>query len=169
MKRKSKLSEFRARSNEETKNSFKENTEMKRLILACLLAIVLISPAMAADYFNTTRTMVTDRLEQISIKIVDDGDHAIDAYVIPGGIAGHLMDMITDPGSPSPTALYDITVTQDGRDLLGGYGADRSATVTESIRDGGFSLAEANGPATLNITNNSVNSAQFGIRFFVAK
>ena len=72
--------------------------------------------------------------------------------------------METHPGPTAPTALYDITITDDGGfDMLGGAGADRSATVTERVvpvvANGIVGTTQVSGVVTLNITNNSVNSA----------
>ena len=85
-----------------------------------------------------------------------------------------LESMETDPGPVSPTGLYDVTVTDaGGYDLLGGAGVNRSATVTERavpvITTGIVGTVAVNGNTTINITGNSVNSAQTTITLFFSK
>ncbi len=82
--------------------------------------------------------------------------------------------METNPGTTAPTALYDVTLTDDGGyDLLGGAGANRSATVTERVipvlGTGTYGTASVNGDTTVNITNNSVNSAGIVIDLWFSK
>ncbi len=50
-------------------------------------------------------------------------------------IDGEIVRMDTNPGSAAPTANYDITLIDDitGLDILGGAGANRHTTTTESI------------------------------------
>ncbi len=76
----------------------------------------------------------------------------------------------SNPGTTAPTAAWDYTfVAEDGEDVLGGEGADRSATTTERIRaktDTSFGEAYIDGTGTLTITNNSVNSATIVIKIY---
>ncbi len=72
--------------------------------------------------------------------------------------------METNPGTTSPTANWDVTLVDDaGFDLLGGAGANRSATATERalpvVGTGVVGTAPTNGDTTVTITGNSVNSA----------
>ena len=49
-------------------------------------------------------------------------------------LVGALLTLKTKPGTPAPTDLYDITVEDNNAiDILGGKGADRSATVGQSV------------------------------------
>ena len=79
----------------------------------------------------------------------------------------------SNPGATAPTALWDYTfVAEDGEDVLGGEGADRSATTTERIRaktDTSFGEAYIDGTGTLTITNNSVNSATVVIKVYIRR
>lgn len=79
----------------------------------------------------------------------------------------------SNPGTTAPTALWDYTfVAEDGEDVLGGEGADRSATTTERIRaktDTSFGEAYVDGTGTLTITNNSVNSAAIVIKVYIRR
>jgi hypothetical protein len=79
----------------------------------------------------------------------------------------------TNPGATAPTANYDITVTDgDGEDIFGGNLGNRSATATESAvcKIGSSSAVRAiHSALTLNITNNSVNSATGTVKLYLQK
>jgi hypothetical protein len=70
----------------------------------------------------------------------------------------------TIPGSPAPTADYDIVVEDAyGVDVVGGAWVDRSATTPEqtapSILSGIYGGRVCAGPWTFKVSGNSVNSA----------
>lgn len=93
---------------------------------------------------------------------------------IQGKIFGHfLYAMETNPGTTSPTDNYDITLEDaDGLDILGGAGADRDASATEKVMpkiNGIEAPVPIDGPLTLKITNNSVNSAVISIKFYFVR
>ncbi|NVM21301.1 MAG: hypothetical protein HWN68_05930 [Desulfobacterales bacterium] len=72
--------------------------------------------------------------------------------------SGKILGLATDPGSPAPTALYDITVTdEDGMDVLMGGGVDRSATVTEYVLSSSLG-AVANDKLTINVSAAGTNT-----------
>ena len=90
----------------------------------------------------------------------------------------YLYEMETDPGSTAPTADYDIVITASATgysyDVLGGRGADRSATVTQSVLPAnttGSRFAPVNGSDTwtLGISGNSQNGATGIIRLIFVK
>lgn len=84
--------------------------------------------------------------------IAGDAPFHIDAY---------LVRIITNPGSTAPTASYDITLTdEDGIDVAGGLLANRSATLSEHVRD----TCLVRGILTFTLTNNSVASATGTVR-----
>ena len=52
-------------------------------------------------------------------------------------LSGELMKVVFDPGSAAPTANYDITLNDaNGFDVLAGFGANLSATVTTQLKPG---------------------------------
>ena len=52
-------------------------------------------------------------------------------------ISGQILRVVIDPGSPAPTNLYDMTLTDsDSVDVLAGRGADLSDTATTNICPG---------------------------------
>lgn len=80
-----------------------------------------------------------------------------ESAVIPAGY-GWLLSVDSDPdGSTVPTALWDFVVTDAGsRDLLGGAGANRSATDKDSVtplRQGVAGPVEFSGDLTLTTSN----------------
>lgn len=85
-------------------------------------------------------------------------------------IDGYVYMVVTDPGTPSPTASYDITITDaSGVDIMGGELADRSATASEQVVpkiDGLYGARRVNGTITLNVTNNSVTAASIVVKVF---
>jgi hypothetical protein len=101
----------------------------------------------------------------------DAADGSFPDTVIPK-IEGRLLALVTNPGATAPTALYDITLADvDGADRLQGVGANRSATATEQapIVYTGTSVhppVDADETLTLNIDNNTVNSATIDITIF---
>lgn len=90
--------------------------------------------------------------------IADAADGSFPATAVPA-FEGRLIAIETNPGSPAPTDNYDITlVDSEGFDRLGGAGANRDTSTTESAAiTGGYA---ARGEALLlTIVNNAVNSA----------
>ena len=49
-------------------------------------------------------------------------------------VSGEVLRITTDPGSPAPSANYDVVINdQDGIDVAMGFLADRHTTTTESV------------------------------------
>ena len=87
----------------------------------------------------------------------DDTSGLIPALVLPR-FDGRILSITTNPGV-APTALYDITLDNaDGFDILGGAGANLSATATErnAVTDGYVSRQEA---TTLNFAGTTAVDA----------
>lgn len=64
----------------------------------------------------------------------DDADGSVPAAITASDVYGFVELVITNPGAVAPTANYDIVITdEEGCDVLGGEGADRSATVSEQV------------------------------------
>ena len=67
-------------------------------------------------------------------------------------IDGELKRMTTDPGSTAPTSNYDVTLVDDAAyDILGGAGANRHASTTETVVPAVSGLHY--GAATLTVSN----------------
>ena len=95
--------------------------------------------------------------------VADDTDGSVPAGQSPSDIFGFVVRVVTNPGATAPTADYDITIAdEDGCDILGGEGSDRSASDSEQIipaLGNSFGPCYVNSKLTLNLSNNSVNSA----------
>ena len=91
--------------------------------------------------------------------IADTGDGSVPAIALPA-IEGRLLSITTDPGTPAPSADWDITLVDTGGfDILGGAGADRhtSNALRAAITSGYLSRDES---YALTITGNSENGAK---------
>jgi len=67
--------------------------------------------------------------------------------------SGKLIWCVIDPGATTPTAAWDLTVTDvDSIDLLAGGGADCSETATEYIAEASLGAIDG-GVITFNVTN----------------
>jgi len=102
----------------------------------------------------------------------DAADGSFPATALTTKIGGRVVALETNPGSPAPTANYDIVLTDaEGYDVLQGLAANRSATVTEKppIVYSGTSLhpvVAGEDTLTWTITGNAVNSAVIVGRVF---
>jgi hypothetical protein len=80
----------------------------------------------------------------------------------------------TDPGATAPTAAYDIVLNNArSLDILGGAGANKSATLTERVFPNvstglGFPTV-AGETLTLGISGNSTNSGNGVIKLWFTK
>jgi len=93
-----------------------------------------------------------------------------------GTLTGYFLYMVrSDPGTTAPTANWDFTLTDAHGDILGGMGANHSATATESFipKIDATNLIYGAVPwrtsLTLAISGNSVNAATGVIEFFFVK
>ena len=99
---------------------------------------------------------------------------AIPATVTASDINAYVFMVESNPGSTAPTASWDYTFdSEDSGDILGGEGANRSATTTERISPKvgsaypGSSFVDGTG--TLTVTGNSVNSAGIVVKVYVRR
>ena len=95
--------------------------------------------------------------------IADSGTGAVAAKTSTVELHGYLVKFKVHPGTTAPTALFDITLKDsDGCDVLGGEGADRSATLIEQglpLVGAAYAPSRVDGFLTFAITGNSVNGA----------
>ena len=112
----------------------------------------------------------------LSLDITGDAaDGTVPATEILTKFGGLIMAMETNPGTPAPTANYDITlVDAEGLDSLQGLGANRHTSNSEKaiIVYSGTSLyvpVSVSDVLTLNITNNSVLSAKILIKLYIGQ
>lgn len=95
--------------------------------------------------------------------VADDTDGSVPSTASDSDIFGFVVRVVTNPGTTAPTADYDVTLTdEDGCDVLGAEGSDRSASDSEQIIPkigSSYGPCYVNSKLTLNLSNNSVNSA----------
>ena len=105
--------------------------------------------------------------------VADDGDGSVDSKVSLDPIHGFITRVVTNPGTPAPTADYDITLSdKDAVDVLGGAGADRAAASSEQIMPlvGAVSVpCRVDSPLTLAVSGNLVNSAEGEVVVYVER
>lgn len=143
---------------------------MKKFLIALALAALILLPitSFAADCANIGTTYITQRLANVRVTMTASAsDATFTSCTVP--MQGLLLDAIADGASPAPTDNWDFTLTQESRDVLGGYGANMDTTTETSLKDAGFTYQIVNGRYTLAISNNSVNSAVIYFNFYVMK
>jgi len=84
--------------------------------------------------------------------------------------------METNPGSTAPTDDYDIVInTAGGVDILGGAGANRDTSTTETAyptidsTSGQKGCVPINSALSLVLSGNSVNNATVAIKLFLTR
>lgn len=110
----------------------------------------------------TSKPVIGD-IKRFDFDWISDGSGDVE-LAINSKMNGFILALITDPsGSAVPTALYDITIEDDKAvDILGGVGADRSATAVESVAvplDSGLPRPISTDSFTFKIANAGVSKA----------
>lgn len=130
-------------------------------ILILMVMMLFISASFSAAYAAGTCTVSEASAGSPMVRAItysctgDASTGSIPATSSPA-IFGWVFKVVTIPGTPSPTNLYDITLTDsNGIDVLSGQLADRSSTSPEEVKIGNY----VSGTLTLNINNQSVASA----------
>lgn len=105
---------------------------MKRLLLALILCC---ASARAEMPFITRTTLVGSTIERVTIPWTSESDGTQTGELT---ISGVLLRVVTDPGTPAPTASYTAKLLDaNGLDLFSDLGnANRSATATEHFCPG---------------------------------
>lgn len=156
---------------------------MKRHVMVVVLALVLLWAPVAGAVSSCTQTLKCFGDGKLCVLTMAWTAHKDGSFTAVNVGATHLTTlapyllflMRTDPGGTAPTAAYDITLTDAHGDILGGMGANRSATVTESVVpkiDGTNNLwgtAPWRTSLQLAITGNSTNGATGVIEFWFVK
>ncbi len=92
------------------------------------------------------------------------------AGVTTDPIIGWIERVDTIPGAVHPTNAYDITLKNDqGIDVLGGKGADRSSAVAQMITPlvgSAYGEVFVNSKLTLNVSGNTAAGALGTVKFF---
>lgn len=141
-----------------------------------LLAVITLMVGLAYGAGTVTQSYVskTNSVSLLTYTWTADASAAtVPATASTVSIDGYVILVITNPGSTAPTDNYDITLTDaDGVDVMGGTLANRDAANTEQavpMIGAVYGGRWVSGIITLNITNNSVNSATGTVQVFVQR
>lgn len=140
----------------------------KMLILAAI--VVLLLPNMAIAAGSCTSSTVTKQFITITTFTCtgDSGGGTYPAKASDVSIRGWVYAVDTIPGTPNPTASWDATLKDaNGYDVMGGVILNRSASAAERVTPP--TTAWVDGPLTLAITGNSVNSAIIVVKVYTYK
>jgi len=109
-------------------------------------------------------------LHEIKLKWTAEADGSFIAVWTSWAVNGIVIGVKTNPGTPAPTNLYDITLIDlDGIDIMGGALANRSSANTEfaaPLAGSDFWMIPVPGPLQLNIVNNIVNGAEGVVKIY---
>ncbi len=148
---------------------------MKKVFMVIVLLFLFCSQAIAAGTVTEGKSTFLDgKMVLLKFHCVGDSSNgtfpATSSAIATGG---YITRVIVDPGSTAPTALYDITVTDEtGADVMVGLLTNLSASVTKEVEPYYSDLAIYGDKPfavglTLTISNNSVASAIVDVYIFV--
>lgn len=142
---------------------------MKRIFLALLIVLAFSSSAFAVGSVRQDLREYGCFREITMSWTADAAAGTVPATATTWPINGWILKVTTNPGTTAPTDNYDITLTdRDGFDVMNGLLVDRDTANTEAvyptITQGAVTYLAPNGvpvlgKVTMNLTNNSVNSA----------
>lgn len=152
---------------------------MKRLLISAILTVPLFGAGTCTVVGPTGigQTQVYTNSQPFLVTFTctaDASNGSFPSTAMPGVIAssqvqGYFITRVeVVPGSPNPTAGYKMTITDaNGVDELGGNAGNLSASVAQ-IFSTGAAVTPINGAEMLNITGNTVNSANVTVLVFLA-
>lgn len=149
---------------------------MKRFNLFLVIALaVLFSTGQAFAAGSVTTDSVDLPRQGITVCTYEwtaaaDGSVPATAKI---SMVGYVILAVTDPGTTAPTDDYDIELTDAyGCDVMGGELSNRDTANSEQAMPAvgsTYGPRWVSGPVTLEITNNSVNSATGKVIVYIAK
>jgi len=157
---------------------------LKKTLLFALVMLLVPALALAVGSWSAPDPQQISAVSPFrTIKFTWIGDASggtVPAYTVTSAslafMKGYYIYAIeTDPGTPAPTTLYDITITNAGaRDVVGGALADRSATLQEVVPpkfDGvnPMYVPLDGGALSINVSGTTANSATAYIKLWLAR
>ncbi len=142
---------------------------------AMLSALCALAPAaMAAESVVQTWASLSSNTSLLTFTWTSAANGSLTATASARSIDGWVILVVTNPGATAPTDDYDITLTDaDGVDVMGGQLADRDQTNSEhavpQLQSGVFGERYVSGTLTLNLSNNSVNSATGVVKVYIRR
>ncbi len=150
---------------------------MKRLfcVLVLLLGLLFMPLSLFAAGSSNTGvgpTKIHEGYYVVTFTWVADDTNGTVPNATVNGIFGYVVKVITDPGATAPTDNYDIVLNDKySADVMGGELIDRDTAVTEQAVPkvgNAYGGSLVNGPLTMQLTNNSVNSATGVVYIFIS-
>lgn len=142
-----------------------------RFLMTMFMVLFLTGNALALGTVTQSDISIYDNVRMLTFTCTADvsgGTYPVTTS--SGDIDGYVFLVITNPGSPAPTANYTITLTDsDGVDIMGGGLFDRHTSNSEQavpLMAGVYGTRFVNGTLTITITDNSVNSAVTVVKIF---
>ena len=146
------------------------------IALAGLLAFFTATPARAAaSSITQSYSSVTDDVACLEFSWVGSSvDGSVTATASTSEIDGWVFMAITNPGSPTPTASYNVYLyDSEGVDVMGGTLTARSNSASEQaiplIASDWYGERFVEGTITLTITGQSVHSAEGVVKVYYYK
>ncbi len=145
---------------------------MRKIFFTLAVLLALSGPAFGAGSCAVSYSQPSIGVTVVTFSWTGDSSNGSVPATASGNLNGFVFMIVTDPGTPSPTDDYDITLVDgDGEDILGAGGENRDTANTESLRPeiGGTAVDSrfVDGGLTLNLSNNSVNSAIGEVKIYV--
>lgn len=153
------------------------------VVIALVLLLFMFLGAQVAHAASVVTGTFTDNSTSerdvfvVKVSWTAHTDGTVTSTQLDTPIYGYLSLIVVDPGTPSPQALYDITITDaTGLDVTGGALANLSATVglqtlpiigpTGTTAYAGRYVA---GNLTFNLSGNNVNGAKGDVYLYFKK
>lgn len=150
---------------------------MKMRLLAGLLALLLLCPVatLGASSVTQTWTVATKDVSILTFSWTADTDGSVTSTASDRAVDGFVVLVVTDPGTPAPTAGYDIALEDaDGVDIMGHQLEDRGSTDSEHAVPWVRSQVAPQGRwvsgfLTLVVEHNAVSGAQGEVKVFIRR
>ena len=144
---------------------------MKRVLLTVIMFMCLVGLVYAVGSITTTGpTKVSSHVYTISYTWTGDASGNVTAAAGPA-IDGHVLFVVTDPGTTAPTDNYDLTlVDSDSVDVMGGELANRDTANSEQAMPkigSSYGKRYVKGTLTLNVSNNTQASANGSVKVYI--
>jgi len=155
----------------------KSKAYLTAALISLAIALIVFYAGIMANAAGSSVTVTYTRIGDVYTLVTytwtaDDSNGSVPATASKS-LAGYIVKVVTDPGATAPTDDYDITLTDsDGVDVMGGALADRDTANTEQAVPkigAAYGGSFFTGALTLNISNNSVNSATGEVKVYISR
>lgn len=147
---------------------------MKKLIGLFLVLLLVISATLtfAASSLTQTQSRLSENVDMLEMAWTASADGSFTSSPSVS-FNGYIFQVTTIPGYASPTANYDITLTDsDGVDVMGAELSNRSASANEQVKPkmgNDYGDRFVAGGVSLNISNNASANATGKLKIYYRK